>query len=411
MIDSMVFDIIYMIAIFFGSFFIIFHLHLWIDNREKLGLKGSSNLIPTMSLIVPAYNEGHNIEKTLDSLKGLEYPEGKLEIIVVDDGSTDSTLELARKKAKEFRNMKVLTKKNSGKASALNFGMSKSRGKYVAVVDADTLLAKDALINSVRYFDDDSVGAVTSHVLCSRRDRFWERMQNLELMMISFSRKLEEYANIIWVTPGPLSVYRKDILEKIGGFDEKILVEDVEVAWKLNKNGYKVRMALDAFSYSLYPSSFSVWWKQRLRWTIGGIQTLVKYKSSIKDMSNSVGSFFVPNAFLGYSLAVITMGLFAAVFAIGSAEFLAYIAKAYSVGANPFGGLEFYYYADCNLILGVIVMALTLPLAVASLRMHKGMFRWRDIPVFLFIYPILYSFVTVCAIYKYARGQAGWMTK
>jgi cellulose synthase/poly-beta-1,6-N-acetylglucosamine synthase-like glycosyltransferase len=408
----MIFDIIYTIILFFSTFFLVLHIHLWLEYKDKIHLKGTSNILSTISLIIPAYNEEENIGKTLEKLKHLDYPKDKLEIIVVDDGSTDSTLKIAKKKAREFgKRMRVFTKKNSGKASALNFGTRKAKGQYVAVLDADSFFEKDALKRCVRYFDNDKIAAVTSHVLCSRRNSFWERMQNIELMIISFTRKLEEYINIIWVTPGPLSIYKKDVLKKIGGFDEKILVEDVEVAWRIHKRGYKVRMAFDAFSYSLYPTSLSRWWKQRLRWAVGGIQTLLKYKSSIKDRSTPVGSFFVPTAFIGYSSTIIAIGIFLYLFSIGAFEFLTYTFRSYSLGLNPFNRIELYYYLDYKIILGLVTLFLSIPLFKISLGLHKKMVKWRDIPIFLFIYPILYSFVNLHAIYKYIRGETGWLTK
>lgn len=408
----MLFEIIYMIALFFSAFFLVLHIHLWNDNKDKIFLPGESQIIPTISMIIPAYNEEKNIEETLDRINDIDYPREKLEIIVVDDGSIDKTFEIITKKSKEFgKIMKIFTKENSGKAASLNFGISKASGDYIAVVDADSILEKDALKKAVRYFDDESIGAVTSHILCSKKESFWERMQNIELMIISVTRKLEEYINVIWVTPGPLSIYRKDVLKKSGGFDEKILVEDVEVAWKMHNAGYKVRMAFDALSYSLYPNSLKFWWKQRLRWSIGGIQTMIKYKSKIKDRNNVVGYFLVPTAFLGYSFTIIAVGIFLFIFVFNSVEFLTYSFNLYSLGINPLSGLDLYYYMDYNMIMGLVLLFLSLPIIKISLGLHKSQIKWYDIPVFLFIYPILYSFVNVHALYKYIKGEIGWMTK
>lgn len=307
--------------------------------------------------------------------------------------------------------MRLFTKKNNGKASAINFGIKKSRGKLVAVMDADSFLSRGALKECVSHFDSDDVAAVTSHIMCSKKRNFWERMQNIELMVIATTRKLEEYVNVISATPGPLSVYRKDVLKELGGFDEENLIEDVEIAWRILKSGYKIRMAFDALAYSLYPDSFSRWCKQRIRWSIGGLQTFFKYRSALGNKSHGVGSYLVPTSFIGYSSSIIAVGLFLYLFTMRAFNFLTYTIRAVSLGLDPFSRLAFTYYVDLEIILGLSVLILALYLMKISLSLHKWEARWYDIPLFLFIYPILYSFVNLYGMYKYYRGERGWQTK
>jgi len=409
----MIFEIVYLALLSFSAFFIILHVNLWFENKDKIFLKRKIKALPSVSLIIPAYNEEEIIGKTLQEIKKINYPKNKLEIIVVDDGSVDRTYEIAKNTAKKLgsKRIKVFTKKNGGKASALNFGVKKAKNEFIAVVDADSFLDKAALKECLNHFDEAGVAAVTSHILCRKQRNFWERMQNIELMIISVTRKLEEYINVIWVTPGPLSVYRKNVLKKLGGFDEKNLVEDVEIAWRILKNGYRIRMAFDAFVYSLYPSSFKRWWMQRVRWSIGGIQTLAKYKSSIGRKNHAVGSFLVPTSFLGYSSTIIGIGIFLYLAAIRIINFLIYVFRAFSLGLNPFLRLGFVYYIDLKIIIGFLIFAISLILLRISFSLHKWKVKWYDIPLFLFIYPVLYSFVNLHGIYKYYRGERGWLTK
>lgn len=405
----MIFEIIYIILLFFSSFYIVLHLNLWFDHKGKMFLRKGLKVLPAVSLIVPAYNEEEIIGKSLRKLININYPKNKLEIIVVDDGSTDKTYEIAKRF--KSKRIKVFTKKNSGKASALNFGIDKAKNGFVAVMDADSFLDKDALKNCVQYFDSNDVAAVTSHILCSRKKNFWERMQNIELMIISVTRKLEEHINLIWVTPGPLSVYRKDVLKKLGGFDEKNLVEDVEIAWRILQGGYRIRMAFDAFAYSIYPYRFKRWWGQRVRWAIGGIQTLSKYKSSIGTKHHMVGSFLVPTSFIGYSSSIIGIGIFLYLVSIRTFNFLIYTFRAFALGLDPFARIGFVYYVDIKIILGFIVFFIGLSLMKISLSLHKWKVKWYEILLFLFIYPILYVFVNLHGIYKYYKGETGWLTK
>ena len=409
----MIFDIIYLVLLFFATFFIMLYINLWFENRGKIFLKKKLKVIPPISLVIPAYNEDEIIEKTLRKIKDIDYPRKKLEIIVVDDGSTDRTYDIVKKAITKFRlkGVKLFTKKNGGKASALNFGIKKAKNDFIAVVDADTFLNKNALKECMKHFDTDEVAAVTSHILCSRKKSFLERMQNIELMIISVTRKLQEYANVVWATPGPLSVYRKAVLKKLGGFDEKILVEDVEIAWRILGNGYKIKMALDAFAYSLFPNSFSRWWKQRLRWAIGGLQTFLKYKSTIGNKHHIVGSFLVPTSFISFSTSIIGIGFFLYLFIARAFNFLTYAVRALSFGLDPFFGLESAYYIDFKIIIGLILFFASLALVKISFSLHKWRGKWYDIPIFLFIYPILYSFVNLHAIYKYYKGETGWLTK
>lgn len=409
----MIFQIIYLILLFFGTFFIVFHLNLWFENKENIFLKSTVKTMSTISLIVPAYNEEDIIEETLKKLKSINYPKNKLEVIVVDDGSTDRTYETAKGAVKKFKlkRIRVFTKKNGGKASALNFGIKKVKHEFIAVMDADSFLGKDALKKCMGHFDSNDVAAVTSHILCSKKKNLWERMQEIELMVIAATRKLGEYANVIQVTPGPLSVYRKDILKKLDGFDEENLVEDVEIAWRILKNGYKIRMAFGAFVYSLYPNSFRRWWRQRVRWAIGGIQTLSKYKSTIGNKHYAVGSFLVPTYLFGYSASILGIGIFLYLFVIRAFEFLSYTSGAVSLGLNPFARLGFAYYVDLNIIIGSIVFFLALMLFKISISLHDFKIRRRDILLFLFIYPILFPLVNLHGIYKYYKGERRWFTK
>ncbi|MBS7657519.1 glycosyltransferase [Candidatus Bathyarchaeota archaeon] len=389
-----IFDLVYFSILFFSTFFVILHLTLWFENKGKFFLKRRAKALPKVSLIIPAYNEEKTIGKILKNIKRMDYPKNKLEVIVVDDGSKDKTYEIAKK----FRSkrVKVFTKPNGGKSSALNFGIKKARGEFVAVVDADTFLEKDALKNCMKYFSEKKVAAVTTHILVSKKKSFLERMQNVELMVVSVMRKLQEFANIVYATPGPLSVYR---------------IEDVEIAWRILKNGYKIKMAFDSFAYSIFPSSFKNWWKQRTRWVVGGLQTLNKYRSCIGSKSYGVGSFLVPTFFFGYFFLLIGMGIFLYLLLSGTLNFLVYAVRAYSMGINPFAWFEFYYFVDVKIIIGFLVFFLTLYLIKISLSQHGWRTKWYDIPLYIFVYPILYPFVTLYGIYKYFKGEKKWFTK
>ncbi len=407
----MIVQSIYLILLFCSSYFVVFHINLWLENRNDILSSNSDNnkKIHPISLIIPAYNEEDVIGKTLENLKGIDYPSDKMEIIVVDDGSTDKTYEIARKF--KSNRLRVYKKDNHGKAAALNFGVSKAKNDFVAVMDADSLLEKDSLKNCMRYFDSGKVAAVTSCILCTKNDNFWERMQNIEMMLIASTRKLQEYANTVQATPGPLSIYRKGILVDLDGFDEENLVEDIEIAWRILKNGYEIKMALDASVYSIYPNSLKSWWKQRLRWSIGGIQTLVKYFSSFLDRETPVGNFLVPSYMFGYGATVIGVGIFLYLLLKNIVNTSIYVLRSFLIGFNPFQHFELSYLIDINIILGFIVFFTSLFLLKISFDLHKKRPKWRDMMLFLFVYPIFFPIINLFAIYKYYKGERGWLTK
>lgn len=404
-------DIIYIIILISLSYFTFFHLILWFESRGKLkktALKDSQ--LPAVSILMPAYNEEKIIGETLEKLMSIGYPKNKLEVIVIDDGSKDNTYSIA--KNFESKNLRVLKKRNTGKASSLNYGLRHAKHDFVAVMDADSFLERNALRQCVAYFDEDNVAAVTSHIMVKRRKTIWERMQHTEHMVISLMRKAQEQANVINVTPGPLSIYRKGILMKVGGFDEKSIIEDVEIDWRLLRNGYKIRMAFDAMVHSIYPDTFKMWWRQRRRWVIGGLQTFVKYFGTIFDRkSHGVGNWIVPTSLIGYSFALLGTSLFGYHVFTKILNYVIYFTAAFSAGTNPLTRFEFNYNIDLLFIYGIIMFLISLFIIRLSIHVHKDRPKLIILALFLTLYPTLLTLNLLISLYKFVRGQGGWLTK
>jgi cellulose synthase/poly-beta-1,6-N-acetylglucosamine synthase-like glycosyltransferase len=401
-------EIIFIILLFFSTYYIIFHIFYWfvgkkLVNREKVKKKN----LPSVSIIIPAYNEEKIIGKTIRKLKKINYPKDKMEIIVVDDGSTDKTYEIAKKF--ESKQVRVLRKSKGGKASALNFGIKKAKNNFIVVMDADSYLEKDALINCMGYFEK-NVAAVTSTVVVARKKTFFEKMQNLEYLFVASMRKAEEIPNVIGATPGAMSAYRKDVLKKLGGFDEKNLTEDIEIAWRLLSKGYKVRMCLDSKVYSFCPPDLKGWWKQRIRWTIGGFQTLSKYLKSFKN-TYTTGIFLLPFSIFGYLGSFIGIGIFLILLGLNSYSFLDYLIRSYSLGLNPFARLELTFNPDIKLIFGCITFVIAMVWLGVSLKQHNQKLKFSEILCFITIYAFLAPFILIVGTYKYLKGERKWLTK
>lgn len=403
-------DIIFIIILITLSYFTIFHLLLWFEIKGNIRRKIKNKNLHNVTILIPAYNEEKVIEKTLRRILSIDYPKNKMEILVIDDGSTDRTYEIAKKF--ESKNLKVIRKKNTGKASSLNFALNYVKHDFVAVMDADSFLSRDALKRCMSYFDEKEVAAVTAHILVKHRKTLWEKLQHTEHMIVALMRKAQEKENIISVTPGPLSVYRTDVLKKLGGFDEKNLVEDVEIAWRLIKHGYKIRMAFDAMVYSIYPDTFSRWWKQRRRWIIGGLQTFFKYFSSLFDRkAHGVGTFLMPVSLIGYVFALVGTSLFGYLIFTKIFNNIIYYITAFSAGTNPFTRFEFTYNIDLLFIYGFIMFLISLFVIRLSLNVHKDRPSLWILALFLTIYPMLLTVNFLISIYKFVRMERGWLTK
>lgn len=300
-------DYLFLLFALVSLYFLVFFLLLFFRNRRDLAPSPTEpTFLPSVSIIVPAYNEADNIVETVASLKALNYPTDKLEILVVDDGSTDGTGDLAEKTG-----VRVIRKENGGKASAINLGVLNSSGEIVGVVDADSCPDTDALINAVSFFSDPKVAAVTTKIMVKDKRNLLQRLQDIEYYFIAWQRKLLEYLDCVAVTPGPLSLYRRDVLMKIGGFDTSVITEDIEVAWRLLKEGYSIRMSLQSNVYTNAPEKLREWWRQRIRWYVGGIQTASKYRSCLfRRQYGLFGLFVVPQLLLYLGLTLLGFGLF-----------------------------------------------------------------------------------------------------
>ena len=291
-------NVVYLIFIFASLYVSFLFLILFFKNRKDLFKDEITKKFPFLSVLVPAYNEEKDIEKTLNAILNTDYPKKFMEVIVINDGSTDNTLNILKK----FKSIKILNKKNSGKADSLNQAIKITKGEFIVVIDADSYPEPDAFLKMVTYFKDKQVAAVTSSVLVKNKTKLLETLEAIEYTIIAWARKLLEFIGSVYVTPGALSMYRKKALEKIGGFDTKNITEDIEITWNLLRNLYKTKICLSAKTYTTVPDTIKKWWKQRLRWNIGGLQTMNKYKYVLFRRKYGMLGLFVAPFFLSFYL-------------------------------------------------------------------------------------------------------------
>lgn len=229
-----------------------------------------------VSIIVPAYNEEITASKTIENLLLSDFPD--FEIIFVDDGSKDSTFKNISALYSSNPKVKVLTKPNGGKASALNYGISYASGEIIVCIDADTVLLPDAVSLMVGAFSNPKVAAVAGNVKVGNRINLLTRWQSIEYITSqNFDRRAYSYVNAIMVIPGAIGAFRRDAVEEVGMFTTDTLAEDCDLTLRLLREGYKVVSCNEALAFTEAPETLKMLLKQRFRWTFGIMQSFWKH--------------------------------------------------------------------------------------------------------------------------------------
>jgi len=250
------------------------------ENKKMIKLRGDDIPLPPVSIIVPAYNEEVNAVATIQSLLKTEYP--SFEIIFVDDGSKDKTFEVVTAAYADNPLVKILTKPNGGKASALNFGITHAQSDFVVCIDADTQLKTDAIYHLMTYFTDDEIGAVAGTVKVGNETNIITRWQSIEYITAqNMDRRAFDLINSITVVPGAIGAFRKSAIFKAGGFTYDTLAEDCDLTMRILKQGYIIKNCAEAIAYTEAPETVNMLLKQRFRWSFGVIQSFWKNRDAL----------------------------------------------------------------------------------------------------------------------------------
>jgi poly-beta-1,6 N-acetyl-D-glucosamine synthase len=275
----------------------VFRLGTWILLALFYNIRGSiksREIFPSISLIVPAFNEEITIKKTIQSLIELDYP--NYEVLIIDDGSTDKTLEIAKRFASS--EVKVIHQKNQGKANALNNGIKNSNGEIIVTVDADTLLKKDSLRKiSDRFINNNKLGAVAGNVKVIPENSLLNGIQGTEYTVgINLVRKAQSMLGCVMIVPGPIAALKRGAIEKAGFFSDDTFAEDFDITMKILEQGYKVEYEDQSVSYTDAPKNLEDFMKQRRRWYRGMVQVLDKHRNLYLSKKHGLfGMVGVPN--------------------------------------------------------------------------------------------------------------------
>lgn len=406
--------IIYLFYIFASLYLIFLYLLIYIPHRKEFFSYPEPSKEYSIDIVVPCYNEEKTIEETINTLLNSDY-KGLKKIIVVDDCSTDNSFEIIKKIAK--KNSKVLavkTPKNTGKASgSKNYGSKFATSELIGFIDGDSYPEKTAISRMVGFFNEEKIGAVTSLVLVSNSKKLIEKFQMIEYRIIAFTRKLLGFVDAIYVTPGALAIYNRKVFEEIGKFDEKNMTEDIEITWNMVSRGYNIRMSSPAVVRTEVPSTLKAWFKQRVRWNVGGLQTIGKYKNAFIK-KGMLGSFILP--FFVISWLIGLSGLVILLYQLIQAIAVRILSLTYSIQTQT----AILRLSDINLFpnilvfFGIVLFILGLAFTLIALKYTRekesnfkkvGLFSLLG---YLFLYLLAYPVILIVSVYKKITKKYSW---
>ncbi len=269
----------------FGMMLILARSHYRQRNRRRFSW--GEPVTRPVSVIVPAYNEKECIANTLKSLAQSTHP---IEIIVVDDGSTDGTSEIARSAADSLGmfNVRVIRQENAGKPAALNNGVRSASHDLVVMMDGDTVFEADTVRQLVQPFADPEVGAVAGNAKVGNRDTVIGAWQHIEYVMgFNLDRRMYDLLRCMPTIPGAIGAFRREAVLQVGGMSEDTLAEDTDITIAMHREGWRVVYQEHARAWTEAPGSLKQLWSQRYRWSYGTMQALWKHRKSLTDKGPS----------------------------------------------------------------------------------------------------------------------------
>ncbi|NMC77368.1 MAG: glycosyltransferase family 2 protein [Candidatus Methanofastidiosa archaeon] len=345
-------------------------------------------VFPTVSIIVPAHNEESKIEKCIISLIETLYPKDKKEIIVVDDGSLDKTYYRALPYARQGK-IKLFKRntKSGSKSGAINYGLLVAKSELIVVVDADTKLESNSLIEIVKPFSDKDVMAVAGNVKIENRDKLISICQAYEYTMsMEIGKRIQSLFKTILIVPGAFGAFRMKYVKTVGQYDHDTITEDFDLTFKVLKRA-KVLFAPNALAWTICPDTIKTWYRQRVRWSRGEIETLWKHRDLF---------FRKHYGFLGMAAAPDMVLMDMILLTVRFVYFLSiifYVPLLLNLG-NFFEYFLFYTSAFLMLFCSYMIFELlSVIIALIAVKEKKDLTYFMISPIIVLIYRPLYALV------------------
>lgn len=349
---------------------------------------------PSVSVVLPVYNEEVVIRRTLSAIRASRYPASKFEVIAVNDGSKDDTLSILEEYARNWPQLHVYSQPNSGKSTASNRGIKNAHGEVVVTLDGDTIFEPQTIRmlarHFVRPFRDKRVGAVAGHIKVGNRRNILTAWQSLEYISgICVTRMAEGTVGAISIVPGACAAWRREALLAAGGYSEDTMAEDADLTLTIQRLGYGVVQENRAVAWTEAPMTIHSLAKQRLRWTFGNIQALRKhYKMILRPRYGMLGMVALPYALLSLVVPLLFMPLTVVVAGMSIAE-----------GNWQSVALFAAFVATVHMVISII----------AVVMVREKAWHLLVVPVYRLIYEPLRAYLLYASLLRVIKGRVvGW---
>ncbi len=404
--DGVVYTLLF-ISLYFEVFLLVTFLEKRSRRKFSHAIKNAGAALPRVCIVVPCFNEEKTLALSMHSILSLRYPRELLETIIVDDGSTDRTLEIAEEFVRacpvvgaQRHTIRVFHKENGGKHTALNLALQNTNAEIIGCLDADSTVGEDALMRVVSVFENPDISAVTPGVHVRKPKSALQHIQNAEYTLSVFNRFMFAALGSVFITPGAFSIYRAKTIRELGGWRHGHSTEDMELALRMQKNGHKIANAPAAAVYTATPKTIVALFHQRVRWTYGFLRNLVDYKFMFGNRAyGNLGLFILPTALISIGTGIY---FFIRVLWYGLENLLDMFARIEVTGVVPFPSFElFYFNTSALLIISLIAIALILVLISAGSWLGTGRrMPPSGTPLFILLYGFLVPLWISAAVFR-----------
>lgn len=406
-------------AIFYALSFLavyvqVFLLVTFFENRRSIVIRKDDidlDHYPSVSIIIPCYNEEYTVPLTIESLLALHYPKDKLKIIAVDNNSKDNTWEVL-KSYESNPQISIFKEEKIGKHNALNKGIENCTTEFLGCLDADSTVHPEALKRIMTFFKDEHTMAVAPSIVVRDPKNILQYAQRAEYDMSHYNKKMLAFLGGIHVTPGPFSIFRKRVFEELGHYTKAHHTEDQEIAMRMQKNGYKIDHAPDAYVYTKSPDTVPKLYRQRVRWMYGFINNALDYRELFfKSKYGTIGLFTLPSGFISISGTI-----FLLIFSFS--QFYQYIGRkvlqAQAVGlhlnSTKISFDLFFFNAKAFVFISLLLYILVITAMLNGRKMIYGRpAPWWDIPLFIIVYTVIAPIWLIKAVWNSLTStEASW---
>jgi peptidoglycan-N-acetylglucosamine deacetylase len=397
--------IIYYTLSFLAIYAQIFLLVTFFEKRRHIVFHADDlklKYYPTVAIAVPCYNEEATIVGTIHSLLALDYPQDKLTIILVDDGSKDNTWD-ALNTFQDYPNIKLFRKENGGKHTAMNLALKHTTSEFFGCLDSDSYVHPQSLKRIMNVFQNDpKTMSVAPAIRVNNPENILQKAQKVEYDMGIYVKKMIGFIGGINVTPGPFSIFRKKVFDDLGPYRKAHNTEDQEIALRMQEHGYKIDHCPDAYIYTNAPGTITKLYRQRIRWTYGSLKNIIDYRKLLfRKKYGAIGLFTLPNNLIS-TFGVIFIG---GTFLYNVYKYIYHKVVQMQVGGFPAAGSYhfdwFFFDTGASFFFTATVYILLIISIVLGKRMTEDKFRISfSLFYFIFIYSLLAPFWIVKSVYN-----------